>query len=417
MKRRYIAIIVIIVPFIIALILNKFYPKSYEWLSAYMIAVAIAFKGAIVSFFIASKLKIITFLKGLTILEATTLLIKRWFLDNIFAKWIERNIIQHLKNVTIDLANYYKALNFTTKLKNALIPIFILFIIAIALYSGGYLDKFLLLTELKLFVIALSKSILAIITHVLSFIFDSWITPILEVFALSFILNWLEEKLGDTNPIIKILNSISGVINYIINIFTNIDSQLEPYINKPISKRAKYLNLKLSKYLNSKKIAFEYQQFEKLEQSIMKAHIDSYFSFKNIDKIKDKKELYTLINQKSKDNLNIVAYLSRNAKGELLDENVEDSFYHDIFILEGIATSSKDGIKKELTNKPDATDFWVLNTSNFPVTIYSKNGDFNQITIKGNSLKLIQSNKPQEYNSGNILFRFQNITKTVIAII
>jgi len=416
LKRRYIAAIAIFVPILIATIAHKFYPDSYEIVSAYMIAVAIAFKGAIISFFLASKLKIISFLKSLTVFSTILLLIKRWFLDNVLAKWIEKNIINNIKESMVLLAKYYKSLNLKEKLKNLLfVGVTLGSFVYLAFYSG-YLDSLLLFTEIKLFVIGLSKALLSLITHILSFIFDSWITPILEVFALSVFLNWLEEKLGSSNPIIKFLNSIGVAINYVVNLFVNIDTKLDPYINQPFAKRAKYLNLKLTRYINNKKILYEYEQFEKLEQKLMNAHIDSYFSFRGMDKIRDKKELYTLINKKSRDNLNIVAYLSRNDKGELLDEDVEDSYYHDIFILEGVATSQKEGVKKELLNKPDSTDFWVLNSSNFPVKISSKQNDFKPKTLPPNSLTLIQAKTEQNYSSGNILFAFNNITKSITEI-
>jgi len=414
LKRRYIAAIAIFMPILIAAIAHKFYPDSYEIVSAYMVAVAVAFKGAILSFFLASKLKIIAFLKSLTLLNSTILLIKRWFLDNIFAKWLEKNLINPLKNSILITANYYKKLSFKAKLKNIALPIITFGAFGYIAYHSGYLSNLLLFTEIKVFVIGLSKAFLALIVHIFSFIIDSWITPILEVFALSFILNWLEDKLGSSNPFIKFLNSISALINSIINIFINLDNKIDPFINKPVAKRARAISLKLSKYINNKKISHEYQQFEALERKIMKAHIDSYYSFKDMDKIKDKKELYALINKKSRDNLNIVAFLSRNSKGELLDEDVEDSFYHDIFILEGIASSKAEGVKQELSNKPDSTDFWVLNTSNFPATLQSKHNKFNTTTIEPNSLKLIQVDGDIDYK--DICFNFKNTTKCVTLI-
>ncbi|MDQ7083911.1 MAG: hypothetical protein Q9M36_02830 [Sulfurovum sp.] len=70
----------------------------------------------------------------------------------------------------------------------------------------------------------------------------------------------------------------------------------------------------------------------------MKGHIDAYHSFKGIEKLTDKQALYSRINQKTHDNIDIVAYASRNDKGILLEEEVEDSFYHDIFLLESFAS-------------------------------------------------------------------------------
>jgi len=143
-----------------------------------------------------------------------------------------------------------------------------------------------------------------------------------------------------------------------------------------------------------------------LETKILKGHIDAYFSFKEMPNIKDKKVLYSLINKKTKDSLNIIAYVSRNELGELVPEDVEDSYYHDIFILEGVASSHKDGVTNTKANSPDKTDFWILNSSNFPVTLLGSK-KYPQKLIEPKSVTLIKTSRSIDYKEDKICFEFR----------
>jgi len=117
MRRRHIAGLAIFVPVVIVSILSLYYPLSYEMLRGYMFALALVFKGAKLSFYSASKLKLIIFLKSMTIVQGTLLLLKRWFLDNVFAKWLKKNIIDHIKVGVAEMLQYYRALNIKSKIR------------------------------------------------------------------------------------------------------------------------------------------------------------------------------------------------------------------------------------------------------------------------------------------------------------
>lgn len=418
MKRRHIAALAVFIPVIIITILKLYYPLSYKMLSGYMFAIALIFKSALLSFYTASKLKILAFTKGLTIVQGTYLLLKRWFLDNIFARWLKRNITDHIKVGLHELGEYYKALNLRAKLKNIFIPFILSILSAWALYTAGYLDNLLLFTEIKVVVIGLSKTILMMGTKFFGFMINSWITPILEVFALSYILSWFERVLGKENPIVRFFNWLGFKLNSFLFFFADLNKKhIDPLLNDHISKQSRSLSDTLSSYVRRKKVNYEYEQFEKFEQRILKGHIGAYHTFKGMEKVTDKKELYTLINKKTDDNLDIVAFVSRNSKGELLPEVVEDSFYHDIFILEGIASSHKHGIKQEQETDPDHSDFWVLNTSSYPATLRSHSDHVPIQEIEANSLILVKTNHPQDYRCGDIYFEFRGRTETIIPII
>ena len=300
MKRRHIAALAVIIPIIIITLLKLYYPLSYKILSGYMFAVALIFKSALLSFYAASKLKILAFVKGLTVVQGTYLLLKRWFLDNIFARWLKRNITDHIKVGFQELGEYYRALNLKAKMRNILIPLTLSLLSAWALYATGYLDNLLLFTEIKVVVIGLSKTILMMGSKFFGFMINSWITPILEVFALSYIFSWLERILGKDNPVIMFLNWLGFKLNNLIFFFTNLNKKhIDPLLNDHISKQSRSISNRLSDYIKRKKIDYEYEQFEKFEQRILKGHIDAYYTFKDIEKITDKKALYTLINKKN----------------------------------------------------------------------------------------------------------------------
>ena len=406
MRRRYIAALIVIIPVIIVSIINYFYPISYDILFGYMVAVAILFKSALISFYSVSKLKIVAFLKSLTILQAIILLVKRWFLDNVLARWIKKYITDHIIDSVYNTYNYYKSLNLRKKIKNFFLPTIILISSLWLIYSSGYLDNILLFTELKVFIIGLSKTVLLILTKIFGFIVNSWITPILEVFALSFILTKLEDWLGRDNPIIKAINWIGERLNSIFLLFEDLNKKyIDPHLNKRVSKKSQEFGNKINSYINQKKTEYEYEQFERLENKILKGHIDAYFTFKGIDKIKDKKKLYSLINRRTRDYLDIVAYLSRNKYGELVPEEVEDSYYHDIFILEGVATSHKSGVKEHKDDDLDYTDFWILNTSNYPVKLLGTTKYKEQI-IDPKSVTFIKTNSEIDYQKDKICFEF-----------
>jgi len=90
-RRRDLAGLLLLLPFLLAIGLYTLFPESWDLLLGYMLAASLAFKGAILSFYSASKLKLIAFFKGLTFLQGSLLLIKRWFLDNVFSRWLKRN--------------------------------------------------------------------------------------------------------------------------------------------------------------------------------------------------------------------------------------------------------------------------------------------------------------------------------------
>jgi hypothetical protein len=413
MKRRYKALLAIIIPVIIMALLSYFHETSYNYIMGYMVAIVLIFKSSLLSLWFLSKLKILHFLKGLTLFQAFLLGIKRWFIDNMVSKWLERHILRHFKKPFKELFQYYNAINFKTKVKNF---IFIVLPIGIGIwlmYLTDILTHLAVFVELKMLVIGFFKALWIIFSKIFLWMTTSWFAPILEVFALSYLLTLLERFLGKNNPISRFFNYIGDKLNDLLEYIGLLsDKHIEPILNKNISKRSENYGNKISLMIKNKKIKDEHLYFDNFQNIILKGHINAYHSFDGMDKISDKKELYRIINEKTADNIDIIAYVSRNGKGELLEESCKDDYYHDIFLLKGIASNRSHGVKEHLddTIEIDYTDFWVLNTSRHPVWLKSDTGNIENIKLNGNEMKFIKTKTHITFKDDDIYFQHKGIS-------
>ena len=410
MKRRYKALIAIIVPVIIMAILSRVHPVSYEYIMGYMIAVVLVFKSSILSLWLVSKLKLLHFLKGLTIFQAFLLGMKRWLLDNVVSKWLEKHIFRHLKKPFRELFQYYKAINFKTKIKNFIIIVLPLGIGVWLMYITNILTHLALFVELKVIIIGFFKALWVLFSKLFIWFTSSWFAPIFEVFALSYLLTLLERFLGKNNPISRTFNYIGDRLNDILSYIGLLNEKhIDPILNKNISKQSEKFGNHISTLIRNKKIRDEYLYFDNFQNMILKGHINAYYSFPNMEDMKDKKELYKIINQKTADNIDIIAYVSRNGKGDLINENIIDDFYHDIFLLKGIASNRNHGVRVQNEKEIDYTDFWVLNTSRYPVTLKSHSRSVKEQIIEGNEVRFIKTKTHLNCQQKDVYFEYNGI--------
>lgn len=411
MKRRYKALLSIIIPVIIMALLSYFHETSYNYIMGYMIAVVLIFKSSLLSLWFLSKLKILHFLKGLTIFQALLLGIKRWFIDNLLSQWLDKHIIRHFKKPFRELLQYYNAIHFKTKMKNFVIIVLPLGIGVWVMYLMDVLTHIAIFVELKILVIGFFKALWVIFSKIFLWMTSSWFAPILEVFALSYLLTLLEKFLGKNNPLSRFLNYVGDKLNDLLEYIGLLnDKHIEPLLNKNISKRSASYGSRISLMIKNKKIRDERLYFDNFQNLILKGHINAYYAFDGMDKISDKKELYRLINEKSADNIDIIAYLSRNGKGELLEEPCKDDYYHDIFLLKGIASNRSHGVREHLDDDIDYTDFWVLNTSRHPVWLKSDMGNIENIKLNGNEMKLIKTKTHVDFKKKDIYFQYNGVS-------
>ncbi len=418
MKRRYKALLAIIIPVIIMALLSHFHETSYDYIMGYMVAVVLIFKSSLLSLWFLSKLKILHFLKGLTLFQAILLGMKRWFIDNMVSKWLEKHIIRHFKQPFKELFQYYNAINFKTKVKNFIIIVLPLGIGIWLMYLTDVLTHLAVFVELKMLVIGFFKALWIVFSKVFIWMTSSWFAPILEVFALSYLLTLLERFLGKNNPISRFFNYIGDKLNDLLeNIGLLSDKHIEPILNKNISKRSENYGNKISLMLKNKKIKDEHLYFDNFQNMILKGHINAYYSFDGMDRISNKKELYRIINEETADNIDIIAYVSRNGKGELLEEHCKDDYYHDIFLLKGIASNRSHGVREHLDEDIDYTDFWVLNTSRHPVWLKSDTGNIENMKLNGNEMKFIKTKTHLNFKKEDIYFQYNGITVSPTEII
>lgn len=409
MKRRYKALIAIVVPVVIMAILSKVHPISYDYIMGYMVAVVLVFKSSIFSLWLVSKLKILHFLKSLTIFQAILLGIKRWLIDNIVSQWIEKHIISHFKKPFNELFQYYRAISFRTKVKNFLVIVLPLGIGVWIIYITDLLTHLALFVELKIIIIGFFKALWVILSKIFIWLTSSWFAPILEVFALSYLLTLFERFLGKNNPISKFFDFVGNKLNDFLTFLGVLnDKHIEPILKKNISQRSENFSSRISQMIRNKKIKDEYLYFDNFQNLILKGHINAYHYVEGMDKMTNKKELYDIINEKTDDNIDIIAYVSRNGKGELLEEEIPDDFYHDIFLLKGIASNRTHGVKIQNEDKIDYTDFWVLNSSSYPVWIKSHAESLNNEELAANSVKLIKTKNHINLESNDLYFEYKD---------
>jgi len=425
MKRRYKALIAIVVPVILVTLLKYTHDASYQWIMGYMVAVALVFKTSIVSMWLAAEIHFVTFIAGLTVFQASILLIKRWILDSVLATWIQTHIIDNVIDALKEAKDFYLRQDLKTKFKNIFVFIFGVMLSGWVLYIVGFLDNLVLFAELRLFIAGVFSAIVTFLTKVaawgLSVLAITWLGPIVEVFALSYILIRLETWLGPNNILSKIFYFIGDKINlllYYLGILK--DKHIDPLILDPMISKSKQMGTQLSSSIRHKKIQEEYRSFESFENIIMKGHIDAYFSFKGTDNCPDKTSMYRRINKKTSNNIDIVAYVARDSSGTLLEEDSVHNFYHDVFFLESFASHKEYGVKvyDEAFDKQHIThhDFWVLNTSRHPVTIKSRTQNFEDIEIEGNGLQLIKTSKSFCYKHGDVCCEFKGVKVVATAI-
>jgi len=407
MKRRYKALIAIVVPVAIMAILSYVHPVSYDYIMGYMVAVVLIFKSSLLSLWLLSKLKFLHFLKTLTLFQGLLLGIKRWFIDNLLSKWLDRHIFRHLKKPFQELFQYYNAINFKTKIKNFIVVILPLGLGVWVMYLTDVLTHLAVFVELKVIVIGFFKALWVIFAKIFLWLTSSWFSPIFEVFALSYLLTLIEKVLGKNNFISRSFNYIGDKMNDLLTYVGVLnDKHIEPILNKNISEHSERFGSKISRMIRDKKIKDERLYFDNLQNIILKGHINAYHSFKGMENISDKKKLYTIINKETDDNIDIIAYVSRNGKGELLDKSAVDDFYHDIFLLKGIASHRNHGVREQHDEEIDYTDFWVLNTSKYPVWIKSHSDNIKISKLEGNEMKFIKTKNHVNFKSNDLYFEY-----------
>ncbi|MCF6207704.1 MAG: hypothetical protein L3J47_12585, partial [Sulfurovum sp.] len=289
MKRRYIALLAVVIPVALVYGLQLTHTPLYEWLMGYLFAVVLVFKACILSLWFATKLKFIAFLKSFTLVPGVQLLIKLWLLDNVLMEWLKKHLFSHIKEAFEELKSFYYHLNAKAKFKQLFNLILLGGIVTLLGYLGGYLDHILFFAQAKLLASALLQGIIGyatkIMTTILSWLTSSWLAPLLQVFALSYLLTLIERWFGPNNLLSRFLNAIGDRLNILFYYFGLLKQKHIDPIECKVDRSSQYINAKLRNLIKNKKIREEFRYMERFENIIMQGHIDAYYSIRDMDKI------------------------------------------------------------------------------------------------------------------------------------
>jgi len=378
----------------------------FEPISSYILMIIVVIKSKSLIFIKTSFKKIWLYIKTLTVIKAIGVGIKRFIIDNYISKWISEYIIDPIKKPISSYIKFYLSLSIKEKIKKILL---IIIPTSIFIYIGivtDLLSHIFFYAEIKAIVIAFFKFLWLVGDKVFIWLYNifvsSWLSPILQIFALAWIIEKIERLPLIGRPLKKFLQLIDSQFS---GIFNSLEKLWYQYIEKHLNIRVKKIMKKIATKIDNK--------LEKIKHSseiyLMKNFIDSYVKYRNSrkyfkDEIKlflknrdikrfslgDKKEFYNFHNSVKNDNINIIAFIDMGGRLPLSD----------IIIFESFATAGNDGN----TNKTLSKDsFWVLNMSESIIDFIIGDKSY---TIKPHKIRLINSNKHDfskmyvKYNNG-----------------
>ena len=328
-----------------------------------------------------SKVSILLYLKAMTTVKLITLTVKRFLIDNILSKWLQKNVIDILKPSFSYGWSYYRNLNFKTKLKKLLYFLVPTGAAVTLLQFAGMLDNVLIFAELKTLVIGFFKVLWIVLGKVFvpifSFLTNSWITPILEIFALSWLLTFIEKRVPVVGPFIA--KTLQKVVDLTILLFSSITDKIDTWfggkINKHIRVYTRKFNRKMRKWINDNKVKHELEIVSGFIKNLKQYGICKYFGMQDYSDIKADKYLYETINTKTNDHLDIKAYWG-------------DTVCNEVLILEGLATCNVNGIFNK-NKRLKLEDFWVVNNTDQNLHLTDNRHTFTKL-IPAHSIRLVK---------------------------
>jgi hypothetical protein len=262
----------------------------------------------------------------------------------------------------------------------------------------------LFFAEIKALVIGFFKIIWflsgKVISYIVLFFQNSWLAPIVEIFALSWILSKLEKIPFIGIYLRKFFDYLSLGFDKFFSVFIRF---YDKYIYAKFSRKVKEKMIKLAnwfdKSLEETKYKNEVFLFKKfIEIYLKKDRVHEYFNSIKGENFSDKKDLFSFINKKTNDSIDIVAFFDCSP---VVNDQIKD-----VLILEGMASESNKGSSSKVIKKDS---FWVLNLTDEEIIIDSKKGYFFIRSIKPGKIKLIHSTN-QDFEDIYIHFNGENLS-------
>jgi len=337
-----------------------------------MVSLANIFYSFLSTFLLSSKSKIVLYVKTLTIYKTTVLFIKRFILDNIVSKWLSEVVISPIKGVMLEYIKYYFSLNLKNKIKRILYFVIPLVAFVWVIQAAGLIENILFLAELKAIVIGFFKILWLISGKIIStaFLFfqNSWLAPIVEIFALSFLLSKIEKLPYIGKYLSAFFKNVSQIIEFIFVYFNKFYNKfVYENLSKNIKEKVTLFSNKLENFLENTKHDNEIYVIRRFKKDFLETG-----ELKRIISKFDMAEVNSIISKE----LNIKAYI------EL------DNGY--VFLLESFASC---GLNGNSHTKIKNSHFWILNYSKHEIEILSRNNYFLSKYIKPKKLILLKSLK------------------------
>jgi len=347
--------------FIISLLL-LFKTKAISLFSASYLALS--------TFLSASKVKLISYIKTLTLYKTIALGVKRFIIDNVFSQWLNEVVIAPLMEASKQYVKYYLSLDLKSKFKKFLYFALPMGIFVYIIQAAGLIEHIVFFAELKTIVIGFFKILWLvsgkIISTVIVFFQTSWLAPIVEIFALS----WLISKLEKIPYIGKY---ISAFFQWISNMFDFIFKAWNFIYNN-------YIYNKLSKQLKEKVTNFSNKMINSLENTKHNNEIYVIREFKK-DFI-ETGELRRVIEKFGMREADIITSKAIKIKAYL---EVDTGY---VLLIESFASCNENGNSH---TKITGSHFWILNYSKEDIEVISRNNYFTRKIIKPNKMILINA--------------------------
>ncbi len=374
-----------------------------RWLD-YLLALLIAVKTkAVVSlsylfskagaFLSVSKKKFVLYVKTMTAVKALSVGVKRFFIDNYVSKWIERNLIAPVKGPLVRYARYYAALNPAQKVKKALLFFVPAGLLAYGASAAGVLEHLVFYAEIKAVVIAFFKLLWLfggkVLGVVYTLFFSSWIAPLLQIFALSYLLEKLEKIPVIGRPVRALFEMLD---RFFSALFSRLGRYWRRYVERYVSVGARRRMRRFGRWMELRLEQLRHRNELFLMQGFMKAFLAKggtadYFASalekyakkhpdEPIDTAARKRDFLDFVNRHTRDNIDIVGFFSFAPYPPV----------RDVLLIESFASGNREGNSRYGIR---ADSFWVLNLGEKPVILRDDAGL--RRPVKPGKLKLVHT--------------------------
>ena len=374
---------------------------------AYIVGIFFVIKAKLISFLIASKNKLLLFIKTLTLYKVFNIAIKRFIIDNYLSKWLEKNIIAPIKRPLKSFIRYYLALNIFDKIKKSLVVLLPTSLLLYIAYSFNLIEHILFYAEIKTLIIAFFKFLWLFIGKIGSLLynilFTSWIAPIIQIFALSFLIEQLEKLPLLGKPLAKLIKKIDAFFALFFDrLFFYWHRFVERFISIKVRKAMYVLAKKLELFLEQikyKNELFLMKRFIKSKnyENYFNKHLQSYFKKKALTTLsaEQKRDFLHFLNKATKDNIDVVAFFDIAPYPPI----------RDVFIIESFASKQTEGNR---ATKIASDSFWCLNLYEKPLLLTIGTDEY---LLKPKKIRLIHTKK-QDFAKIKLIYHNRTIDAT-----